>query len=241
MNLNDFWALVHPAIAVAFVFPIVGIVVNFAWQTRQRRQKLAIGEKSTIPPVVGREHVKIGRWLTGSVVGLTLIALAYSIIIKAELFKKSSFQVFFILFMFVATIGALICLYRSQAAWWRITFATLSSAGLIILGCQEGVYRQREWYFSHYYLGITVSILMIISLTILPEIYQDRKNRWRSIHVLLNCFALLLFIGQSMTGVRDLLFIPLSWQYDYLKHCDFKQRECPKLQRLETGELKVVD
>ncbi len=240
MNLKDFLALIHPAIAVAYVFPMVGIVVNFAWQTRQRRQKLALGEKSTIPPVVGREHSKTGRWLTGSVVGVTLIALAYSIAIKAELFKKAPFQVGFILLMFAATIGALVCLYRSQEAVWRATFATLSSAGLIILGWQPGVFRQTDqWYISHYYFGITVSILMIISLTILPEIYQDRSHRWRSLHVLLNCLAILLFIGQGMTGTRDLLNIPLSWQNEYLGQCDWKQQTCPKIRRLETGELKI--
>jgi hypothetical protein len=240
MNVKDFLALVHPAIAVAFVFPIVGIVVNFAWQTRQRRQKLVLGEKSTIPPIVGREHAKVGRLLTGSVVSLTLIALAYSIILKAELFKKAPLQVFLTLLMFAATIGALVCLYRSQQPRWRATFATLSSTGLIILGCQPGIFRRTsEWYLSHYYLGITVSLLMIISLTTLPEIYQDRSNRWRSLHVLLNCLALLLFIGQGITGTRDLLEVPLSWQYDYLKYCDFKQNTCPKIQQLETGELKI--
>jgi Protein of unknown function (DUF4079) len=228
MELNDFLALVHPAIAVAFVFPIVGMVVNLAWQTRQRRQKLAAGQKSTIPPMVGREHAKIGRWLMGSVVGVTLIALSYSIILKAELFKKAPFQIFFVLFMFAATIATIALLYRAQAPLWRATFATLSSAGLIILGCQEGVFRRTDqWYASHYYFGITVSILMIVSLTILPEIYQDKSNRWRTLHIVLNCFAVLLFISQGMTGTRDLLDIPLSWQKPHLSLCNWKERVCP--------------
>ncbi|MBE9040747.1 DUF4079 domain-containing protein, partial [Oscillatoriales cyanobacterium LEGE 11467] len=83
MDTKDLLRLVHPAIAVAIVYPIVGMVVNMAWQTRQRRLQVTSGEKSTIPPVVGREHVKIGRWLTGSVVGISLLALAYVLIIKA--------------------------------------------------------------------------------------------------------------------------------------------------------------
>ncbi|HEY9670686.1 MAG TPA: DUF4079 domain-containing protein, partial [Waterburya sp.] len=79
METSDFLALIHPAIAVAVVFPLIGIVVNFAWQTRQRRLQTLTEGKSKIPPVVGREHVALGRWLTGSVVGVALIGLAYAI------------------------------------------------------------------------------------------------------------------------------------------------------------------
>ncbi|MEG4395364.1 DUF4079 domain-containing protein [Microcoleus sp. BROC3] len=60
-------ALVHSALAVAVVFPIIGTVVNGAWQTRQRLQT-ADGSKSKIPPVVGPEHLKLGRLLTGAIV-----------------------------------------------------------------------------------------------------------------------------------------------------------------------------
>ena len=60
-------ALVHSALAVAVVFPIIGTVVNGAWQTRQRLQT-ADGSQSKIPPVVGPEHLKLGRLLTGAIV-----------------------------------------------------------------------------------------------------------------------------------------------------------------------------
>ena len=53
---------------------------------------------------------------------------------------------------------------------------------------------------------------MIISVVITQDIYKDKQNRWRNIHIILNCFALLLFMGQGMTGTRDLLSIPYSWQ-----------------------------
>ncbi|WP_333268175.1 MULTISPECIES: DUF4079 family protein [unclassified Microcoleus] len=39
-------ALVHPVLAVAVVFPIIGTVVNAAWQTRQRRLQVASDGKS---------------------------------------------------------------------------------------------------------------------------------------------------------------------------------------------------
>ena len=66
MAISDWLGLLHPAIAVFFVFPLIGMVVNFAWQTRQRRLQTVTDGKSKIPPVVGREHVNIGRWLTGA-------------------------------------------------------------------------------------------------------------------------------------------------------------------------------
>ena len=70
-------------------------------------------------------------------------------------------------------------------------------------------------------------LLMIISLAIVPEIYKDRSHRWRIIHTVLNCIALLLFLGQGMTGSRDLLEIPLSWQKPAVYKCDFEKKVCP--------------
>ena len=230
----DFITLLHPAIAVAFVFPIIGMVVNFAWQTRQRRLAVKSGNKSKIPPVVGRDHVLIGRWLTGSVVGATLVALAYSVVFgfqgfvdKQKAGELDNFQVIFVVLMFIATIASLVLLYRARPKLWRGVFATLSGMGLIILGAQDGVWRlTNEWYWSHYYYGIFVSLLMIFSLAIVEDIYKDRTNLWRNVHIILNCLAVLLFIGQGITGARDLLEIPISWQKPAVFSCDFPNKTC---------------
>jgi hypothetical protein len=240
MATTDWLRLLHPTLAVAFVFPLIGIVVHYALQTRQRRLQLAAAKaqqatghpattaKSQIPATVGREHVQLGRWLTGSVVGVSLLGLAHPIIktlIKNDIWSKSPFQVFFVAAMFGLTIATLACLYRSQGKVQRILFATLPSAGLIILGLQDGVYRRtNEWFFSHYYYGIVASLLMIASLAILPEIY--RSLNWRRVHVTLNLLTLLLFLGQGLTGTRDLLEIPLSWQEPTIYGCNFDQRTC---------------
>ena len=190
MELVDVMALLHPALAVAVVFPIIGMVVNMAWQTRSRRLQSAGEGKSKIPPSVGSEHVKLGRWLTGSVVGVSLVGFAYAIffnsILKNQLWSKAPFQVVFILLMFVATIASLVFLYKATLPKWRAVFATLSSAGLIIIGFQDGIFRRDDqWMFSHFYYGLTAAILMIISLAIVPEIYKDRTNKWRKIHTIL--------------------------------------------------------
>lgn len=232
METSDFIGLIHPAIAVAFVFPLIGIVVNFAWQTRQRRLQTLSNGKSKIPPVVGREHVDLGRWLTGSVVGLSLIGLAYPIfehIISDQVWSKNPAQVIFIVLMFIATISSLVFLYQAKQAHWRGIFATLTGMGLVVLGCQDGVFRRtNEWYWSHYYIGMTAALLMVFSLAIVEDIYKDRSNRWRTVHIVLNCLALLLFMGQGMTGTRDLLEIPLSWQKQYIYQCDFANKTCPQ-------------
>lgn len=231
MQLTDFLGLVHPVLAVFFVFPLVGIVVNYAWATRQRRLKAKSDNKSKIPASSGLEHKRLGSWLTGAVVGVILVGVLFPIgknIITNRVWDKAPFQVIFILLMFPATVASLVFLYRVNTKLWRGVFATLTGAGLIILGFQDGVFRRdNEWYWSHYYIGMAAGMLMIFSLAIVPEIYKDRSNRWRLIHTILNCIALLLFLGQAMTGTRDLLEIPLSWQEPYIYKCDFVNKTCP--------------
>ncbi|MBR8836915.1 MAG: DUF4079 domain-containing protein [Stigonema ocellatum SAG 48.90 = DSM 106950] len=221
MEYRDMLVLLHPALAVIVVFPLIGIVVNRAFQVRQRRLQTLAQGKSKIPPVVGQEHVQLGRWLTGSVVIVTLLALANGIfgnIVDHQVWMKAPFQVVFIVLLFASTLATLGLLYRAQDKRWRGVFATLSGMGLVILGCQDGVYRKTDqWYISHYYYGIMAALLMIFSLAILPDIYQDRTNRWRKVHITLNCIALLVFLGQGITGTQALLEIPLNWQEPYVQ------------------------
>lgn len=231
MEFRDAILLLHPAIAVLVVFPLIGVIVNRALQVRQRRlQTLALG-KSKIPATVGQEHTQLGRWLTGAVVGIVLIAFAYDIfgnILDNQLWIKAPFQVVFIGLFFVAAIASLYLLYQAKQKNWRAIFATLTGIALVVLGCQDGIYRKTDqWYISHYYYGLTSALLMIISLSILPDIYKDKTNRWRKVHIILSSLALLLFIGQGITGTRSLLEVPLTWQERYINmlyehKCDTK-------------------
>lgn len=221
MEFRDVILLLHPVIAVVVVFPLIGIVVNRALQVRQRRLQTVVEGKSKIPPVVGQEHVQLGRYLTGSVVGIVLLALANDIfnnILDKQVFAKEPFKVVLIGLLFGAAIVSLFLLYRAKELRWRAIFATLSGMSLVVLGCQDGVYRKTDqWYISHYYYGIAAALLMIFSLAILRNIYQDKKNRWRKVHIILNCIALLLFLGQGITGTRALLEVPLSWQEPFVQ------------------------
>jgi hypothetical protein len=242
---EDLLGLIHPVLAVTVVFPLIGMVVGRAWLTRQRRLESADGGKSKIPPVVGKEHLQLGRWLTSSVVAISLIGLAFPIfskIVEKQIWTKAPFKVTFIVLVFAATIASLVLLYQARPKLWRAVFATLTGMGLIILGFQSDpdgfpfVFRRDdEWFLSHFYFGMGAALLMIFSLAIVQDIYQDRSNRWRIIHTVLNCFALLLFIGQGMTGTRDLLEIPLSWQKPAVYQCNFDKnspdfRTCPSAQ-----------
>lgn len=217
MTLNNWLTLIHPALAVIFVFPLIGIVVNLAWATRQRRLQIKAkseNKKSKIAPTVGRDHVQLGKWLSASVVGIILVAFAHAItaknIIKNELFVNQPLQAVFIILMFGLTIASLVFLYRAREKKWRGIFATLTGVGLVILGCQDGVFRRTaEWHISHYYYGMAAALLMIFSLAIIEEIYRDKSLFWRKVHIVLNSIALLLFIGQGITGTRDIFEIGL--------------------------------
>jgi MFS family permease len=228
MDPKDFAAIIHPALAVAFVFPLIGNVVRLSMQTRDRRLQTANKEKSKIPPTVGPEHLKLGRWLAGSVVVLALLGIAYPIfskVIASQKWVDEPGRIAFVCVMFVLTGASLYLLYQAKQKLWRGIFATLTGAGLIILGSQPEVFRRGyEWFVSHYYYGIAAALLMIFSLAIVQDIYQDRQHRWRRAHAFLNVIATLLFIGQGFTGTRDLLEIPLAWQEPYINQ--LYQRQC---------------
>jgi hypothetical protein len=227
--LNADWLMViHPALAVAVVYPLLGIVGYFAWQTRQRRLQLIDG-KSKIATTVGGNHVQVGMWLSAWVVGVGLLGLAHPIvttIVTKQRWEKEPLMVAAIAILFAVTIASMVLLYRVRSKLWRFVFAGFSIAGVVVLGLQDGIYRRtNEWYFSHYYYGLTAMILMIISVAILPDIY--RQIQIRRLHIVLNTIALLFFLGQAVTGSRDLLEIPLSWQKPAIAHCDFNQHRCP--------------
>lgn len=228
LDTPDLLRLLHPFMAVTFVMPLIGIAVYFAVQTRQRRLAVANKDKTTIAPVVGREHVRVGQWLAGAVVGLVLLGLAHPIfktLGRENAWAEDPFRGIFVVVMYLFTIASLVLLYRSSSRPWRGTFAVLTGMGLWLLGMQPGVFRRGyEWYLSHFYFGMVAAMLMIFALATLPEIYKSK--RWRLTHAALNTVAVLLFISQGVTGVRDLLEIPLHWQEPFIYQCDFANKTC---------------
>lgn len=80
MNAVDWLWLLHPALAVVLVYPLLGMVLRLARQTRDRRLT-----QVKHPPTVGRDHVDLGQWLAAAVVAIVLIAEAVVIATKHPL------------------------------------------------------------------------------------------------------------------------------------------------------------
>ncbi len=228
LDTPDILRLLHPFLAITFVMPLIGVAVYFAVQTRQRRLAMVNQAKTTISPVVGKEHVRMGQWLSGSVVGLVLLGLAHPIfktIARENVWASDPFRVIFVVAIYALTTAALVFLYKSRTPLWRGLMATLTGTGLWLLGMQPGVFRRGyEWQVSHFYLGMAAAMLMIFALATLPEVYKAK--RWRIAHAAINTVAVLLFISQGITGVRDLLEIPLHWQEPFIFQCDFQNKSC---------------
>jgi len=231
MELMDTLRLLHPILAVVVVFPLIGIVAYFAWQTRERRLQQGRGEKSKIPPTSGAEHVRIGRWLAGGVVTLALLGIGHPVIAKLiaeQVWQTQPTRFALVAALFAGTVAAFVGLLGAKKQPATAILAALTGAGVFALGFQDGVFRRDdEWYVSHFYLGLTVTVLMLLSLVIVQNIYQDKSGRWRLAHIVLNSLALLLLVAQGATGARDLLEIPLSWQEPYVYSCDYVHRTCP--------------
>ena len=227
MTALDWLWILHPALAVVVVYPLLGVVMSLAWQTRQRRVA-----KQKHPPTVGRDHSDVGRWLAASVVWLVLIALAVSIASKVPLadFAGGVTRAAQLLVVLLGTSASLIALWRCQAAVFRFSFSVLTFIGVLALGAQPEVWRVSDDLFSsgfwqsHYWSGVAVTGLMLLSLSARREITRDL--RVRRLHVTASILAAVLFLMQGVTGTRDLLEIPLSWQKPAVYRCDLVSQTC---------------
>ena len=226
----DWLWILHPFLAVVLVYPLVGVVVRLAIQTRARRL-----QNQKLPVTVGRDHSDLGRWLAAAVVLLVLIALSVVIGTKAPLvqFEGGLARAIQLLLVLFGTIVSLLALWRCTRPGMRLAFSLITWAGVLGLGAQPEVWRLSDnpftpaFWQSHYWAGVGVTGLMLFSLGARPEILRD--IRIRRLHVTANVLAALLFLTQGLTGTRDLLEIPLSWQKSTIYRCDFNAKTCPSL------------
>jgi cytochrome c biogenesis factor len=220
MAINDLFLLLHPFLAIVVLFPLLAIVLERSILTRKRRIQTTSGERSSIAAAVGSEHLRWGKIFAIGVILITLMGLCqpiFSEMIAKQAWQKTPFRLFFIITITLLTGSSAFILERAFQKKWRIIFAVLTIMGIIVLGSQPEIYkRSDEWYISHYYIGILAAIIMVVSLTIISEIYRDRTQRFRYFHIILNSFAVLLFLAQGFTGARDLLEIPLTWQKPFI-------------------------
>ena len=228
MALVDWLWIVHPVMAVVLIYPLIGIVIRLAMQTRSRRLKT-----SKPPPTVGRDHSDLGRWLAAAVVGLVIVALIVVIATHGPLdqFQGGFRRAGTLLLVLIGTLLSLGALWRAKAPGLRLAFALITWAGVLGLGAQPEVWRLSDdpfspaFWQSHYWSGVAVTGLMLLSLSARREITRDL--RVRRLHVTASILAAVLFLMQGVTGTRDLLEIPLSWQKPAVYRCDFVLQTCP--------------
>ena len=231
MTAIDWFSLLHPVLVILFVYPVMGATVRLGILVREKR--LGITKQ---PAPVPREHVDHGRWLTAAVVVAVLIALVYSFASKAlepgVAFAGGPARLGLLLLVAAGTLVALIALLRVKQPLLRASFTGLTWLGLLGLGSQPEIWRLSDnpfsgaFWSSHYWSGVLLTGLLLFNLAARPEI--TKHLRWRRLHVASNVLILVLLAVQAITGSRDLLEIPLSWQKPAIYRCDFQRRTCPE-------------
>jgi len=213
---------------VTIAYPLLGVVLHLARRTRQRR----LG-RSRLPAGSGAEHSELGQALTAAVLAIVLVALVVVITTKVPLaaFEGGAWRLAMLGLVTLGTFVALVALLRVRRAAYRGAFALLCWIGVLALGGQPEVWRLSDdpfsaaFWQSHYWGGAGLTGLLLFSLAAQPEI--RRSLRWRRLHLSANALAALLFLAQAISGSRDLLEIPLSWQKPAIQACDFTARVCP--------------
>ena len=233
MTPIDWFALLHPVLAVLFVYPVVGATVRLGLLARERRLGL-----SRQPLTVPQEHADHGRWLAGGVVVAVLIALVYSFLSRwfepGTPFVGGQGRLALLVLAALGSLLALLALWRVRRPALRASFALLTWAGLLGLGSQPEIWRVSDnpftgaFWSSHYWSGALLTGLLLLAMASRPEI--QRSPRMRRLHVSANVLAAVLLAVQAITGTRDLLEIPLSWQKPAIYACDFNARSCPQAQ-----------
>jgi hypothetical protein len=210
----DWFSLLHPVLVILFVYPVVGATIRLGILVREKR--LGITQQ---PALVPREHADHGRWFTASVVVVVLIALVYSFISRAVEpgadFAGGLLRLSSLLLVAAGTLVALLVLLKVKQPPLRASFTLLS----------DNPFSASFW-SSHYWSGVLLTGLLLFDLAARPEI--TRHLRWRRLHVASNLLIMVLLAVQAITGCRDLLEIPLSWQKPAIYRCDFQNRTCPE-------------
>jgi hypothetical protein len=154
MTTIDWLWLLHPAMAVVLIYPLLGVVLRLAWQTRQRRLNQAKAPAST-----GTEHADLGRWLAMGVVLIQLVAITVVILTKQPLALDAP-RAGLLGLVLAGTLTALAALWRVRRPVYRASFALLGWLGVIGLGLQPEVWRLSDnpldpaFWQSHFWGGM---------------------------------------------------------------------------------------
>jgi hypothetical protein len=231
VTTTDWLWVLHPALMVAVVYPLLGAVLHLARHTRARRLGL---DKPRQPAGIGTEHKALGSALAAAVVLIVLIALAVVIATHPPSPSAGGGRMVSLTLIWLGSAAALASLLKVRKAPYRAVFALLTWSGLLALGAQPEVWRLSDnpltagFWQSHYWGGMGLVGLLLFSVAARPEI--QRSLLWRRLHLAANLLATLIFLAQGISGSRDLLEIPLSWQKPVIYSCDAIRQICPAAQ-----------
>jgi hypothetical protein len=230
MTAIDWLSLLHPVLIILFVYPVVGATIRLGILARERRLKI-----NPLPPSVGVEHADHGRWLSSGVVVAVLVALMYSFLSAflnpATNFAGGAPRLALLLLVSLGTLVSLLALWRVKKPRLRASFALLTWAGVLGLGSQSEIWRLSDnpfsgaFWGSHYWAGVSLVGLLLFATAAKQEIL--RSLRMRRLHVTAGVLSAVLLAVLAITGTRDLLEIPLSWQKPAIYSCNFEARICP--------------
>jgi len=229
MTALDWLALLHPVLVILFVYPVVGATIRLGILVREKRLGI-----TTQPDLVPVEHAAHGAWVTAGVVAAVLIALLYALLahgLAAGALSGGLPRTLLLALAAAGSLAALVALLRARRAALRASFALLCWAGLLSLGSQPEIWRLSDnpfsgaFWGSHYWSGALLCGLLLFTTAARPEII--RLPRLRRLHLGLNLLVMVLLAVQAITGSRDLLEMPLSWQTPAILRCDPQARRCP--------------
>ncbi|MCP9851112.1 DUF4079 domain-containing protein [Cyanobium sp. Morenito 9A2] len=230
MTAIDWFSLLHPVLIILFVYPVVGATIRLGILARERRLKI-----NPLPPSVGVEHADHGRWVTTGVVVAVLVALLYSyasrFLAPSPPFAGGAPRFALLVLVIAGTLASLLALWRVKTPNLRASFALLTWAGILGLGGQGEIWRLSDnplsgaFWSSHYWAGVALVGLLLFATAAKQEIF--RSLRMRRLHVTAGVLSAVLLAVLAITGTRDLLEIPLSWQKPVIFGCNFEARICP--------------
>jgi hypothetical protein len=207
MTPLDWLALLHPALMILFVYPVVGATIRLGILVRERRLEI-----NPLPPTVPVEHTDHGRWVTTGTVVAVLIALGWSFLARhgdGQPFPGGVHRLLGLVGLGGVSLAACIALWRLRRPGRRAGAAAVVWGGLLLLGLQPEVWRladsplQPAFWASHFWSGWLLIGLLLFAMAAAPEIAH--RSALRRLHVAAAFLMAVLLAVQAITGCRDLL------------------------------------
>lgn len=212
LSADDWLLLLHPALMILFVYPVVGATIRLGILVRERRLDL-----NPIAATVPAEHVDHGRWVATGAMVASLLALAANLARNSASGGTSADGLgapgLALAALAALTLGGCLALWRVRGARGRAVSAVISIAGLALLALQpslwfRGVSPWSRLWGSHTWGGLLLIALLLFAMAAAPEIRS--RPTWRRLHTAAAFLTALLLAVQAISGSRDLLVLGLG-------------------------------